>query len=35
MISLHDINPEGLANHLGKYKDQYDRIIGFRPTGWT
>lgn len=35
MISLGDINPEGLANHLGKFKDRYDRIIGFRPTGWT
>ncbi|CED85491.1 Predicted hydrolase involved in interstrand cross-link repair [Phaffia rhodozyma] len=35
MISLHDISHEGLTAYLKKHTTLFDRIIGFRPTGWT
>lgn len=35
MIPLRDISLEGLAAYLKRYQKDYDRILGFRPTGWT
>jgi DNA cross-link repair 1A protein len=35
MIPLRDISLEGLTAYLKKHARDYDRILGFRPTGWT
>lgn len=35
MVPLRDISPEGLTIYLHKHQSRFDRIIGFRPTGWT
>ncbi|KAF9563917.1 DRMBL-domain-containing protein [Agrocybe pediades] len=35
LIPLSSISTDQLKLYLEKYKQTYDRIIGFRPTGWT
>lgn len=37
MIPLRDISPEDLQTYLKKHQKDtgYERILGFRPTGWT
>ncbi|XP_072479155.1 DNA cross-link repair 1A protein [Notamacropus eugenii] len=35
LLPMMQINFKGLQNHLNKYGEKYDRILAFRPTGWT
>ncbi|XP_015350306.1 DNA cross-link repair 1A protein isoform X1 [Marmota marmota marmota] len=35
LLPMMQINFKGLQNHLKKYDGKYDRILAFRPTGWT
>ncbi|CAE7146275.1 unnamed protein product [Rhizoctonia solani] len=35
VLPLGQINIEGLSQYLTMHQAQYDRILGFRPTGWT
>ncbi|CAE6398267.1 unnamed protein product [Rhizoctonia solani] len=35
VLPLGQINIEGLSEYLKLHQSQYDRILGFRPTGWT
>ncbi|CAE6464091.1 hypothetical protein ACGC1H_003533 [Rhizoctonia solani] len=35
VLPLGQINIEGLSEYLKLHQTQYDRILGFRPTGWT
>ncbi|KAL7412104.1 DRMBL-domain-containing protein [Mrakia frigida] len=35
LIPLGEICHEGLSNYLERYHLSYDRILGYRPTGWT
>ncbi|XP_068955115.1 DNA cross-link repair 1A protein [Petaurus breviceps papuanus] len=35
LLPMMQINFKGLENHLHKCGGKYDRILAFRPTGWT
>jgi DNA cross-link repair 1A protein len=35
VLPLGQISIEGLSEYLTLNQAQYDRILGFRPTGWT
>ncbi|EUC64525.1 DNA cross-link repair protein pso2/snm1 [Rhizoctonia solani AG-3 Rhs1AP] len=35
VLPLRQINIEGLSEYLTLHQAQYDRILGFKPTGWT
>ncbi|XP_074089743.1 DNA cross-link repair 1A protein [Macrotis lagotis] len=35
LLPMMQINFKGLQNHLNKFGGKYDRILAFRPTGWT
>ncbi|XP_078007740.1 DNA cross-link repair 1A protein-like [Phascolarctos cinereus] len=35
LLPMMQINFKGLQNHLNKCDGKYDRILAFRPTGWT
>ncbi|KAH9479471.1 DNA cross-link repair protein pso2/snm1 [Psilocybe cubensis] len=35
LVPLGSITSDQLKLYLDRFKDVYDRIIGFRPTGWT
>ncbi|KAH7327710.1 DRMBL-domain-containing protein [Rhizoctonia solani] len=35
VLPLGQISIEGLSEYLALHQGQYDRILGFRPTGWT
>jgi DNA cross-link repair 1A protein len=34
-VPLRDISLEGLTMYLMRFESRYDRILGYRPTGWT
>lgn len=35
LVPLRDISLEGLTQYLMRFEHKYDRILGYRPTGWT
>ena len=35
LVPLRDISLEGLTQYLMRFESRYDRILGYRPTGWT
>lgn len=35
LVPLGTISTDQLKIYLERYKDTFDRVIGFRPTGWT
>ena len=35
LVPLRDISLEGLTMYLMRFESKYDRILGYRPTGWT
>lgn len=35
VLPLGQINIENLSEYLDHHRGRYDRILGFRPTGWA
>ncbi|MEE6486818.1 hypothetical protein FKM82_014712 [Ascaphus truei] len=35
VLPMMQVNFKGLLNHLNKFSGKYDRVLAFKPTGWT
>ncbi|KAM4636887.1 DNA cross-link repair 1A protein [Discoglossus pictus] len=35
VLPMMQVNFKGLYNHLNKFSGKYDRVLAFKPTGWT
>ncbi|CAJ0946713.1 unnamed protein product [Ranitomeya imitator] len=35
VLPMMQVNFKGLAAHLNKFSGKYDRVLAFKPTGWT
>ncbi|KAJ1140334.1 hypothetical protein NDU88_006691 [Pleurodeles waltl] len=35
VLPMMQVNCKGLLNHLNKFSGRYDRVLAFKPTGWT
>ncbi|XP_010134837.1 PREDICTED: DNA cross-link repair 1A protein [Buceros rhinoceros silvestris] len=35
VLPMMQINFKGLQDHLNKFSENFDRVLAFRPTGWT
>ncbi|XP_073540767.1 DNA cross-link repair 1A protein [Phyllobates terribilis] len=35
VLPMMQVNFKGLATHLNKFSGKYDRVMAFKPTGWT
>lgn len=35
IVPLSLINPERLKLYANRWKEKFDKVVGFRPTGWT
>lgn len=35
VVKMNSLNYKSLSQHLAKYKAKFDRILAFKPTGWT